>query len=244
MKRKLLFIFIISCFWGSTFKTQAQNKHEVQVLNDTVVYQERYGLRLGVDLSRPGRALIDKKYTGFEIKGDYRLKKRIFPAAEIGFEDFDYEENYLTANSQGSYIKLGVNYNAYKNWIGMQNELYAGVRYGFSTFSERLNEFTIYNQDHYFPSDFHEEPQKFSGLSAHWLELQIGLKAEVLHNVFLGVHVELKRLITDKAPGNFDNLWIPGFNRHYEGTEFGVGWGYSISYLIPFFHKERREVRD
>lgn len=244
MKEKLLFIFIISFFLGYPFHTQAQNSRNVQVINDTVVYNERYGLRLGLDLSRPGRTFADDKYSGFEITGDYRIHEQFFPAAEIGFEDFDYDENYFSANSQGSYIKLGVNYNAYKNWIGMQNEVYAGIRYGFSTFSEKIKELTIYDPDHYFPADFREEQQKFSGLNAHWLELQIGLKAEILQNVFLGIHVELKRLMSDKAPEKFDNLWIPGFNRHYDGTQFGVGWGYSISYLIPFFHKERREVRD
>lgn len=222
----------------------AQNKYGVQTINDTMVYKERYGVRIGLDLSRPGRSFTDKRYTGFEISGDYRLKEHLYPAVELGHEDFDYEENYFAANSQGSYIKLGANYNVYPNWIGMQNEVYVGLRYGFSTFTEKLKEYSIYNQDPYFPTDFRDESRKFSGLNGQWLEFQLGLKVEALHNVFLGLHVEAKRLITNKAPSDFDNLWIPGFNRVYHESQFGIGWGYTISYLLPIYTKERREALD
>ncbi len=35
----------------------------------------------------------------------------------------------------------------------------------------------------------------------------------------------------------FDNLYIPGFNRTYDFSEFGAGFGYGISYLIPIYKK-------
>ncbi len=243
MTQKLLFLFIFSLLLGSSFTGSAQEKHGVKVVNDTAVYKERYGLRIGIDLSRPARGFLDKKYSGLELGADYRFNERFYPAIEIGYENFEYDENYFSAKSQGSYAKLGVNYNAYKNWIGLQNELYAGLRYGFSSFSEELHNFTIYDKDQYFPPDYREDSQKFSSLSGHWLELQLGIKAEIMHNVFLGLHVELKRLISSKNPDNFESLWIPGFNRHYDGSEFGIGWGYSISYLLPIYTKERKEVR-
>ena len=35
---------------------------------------------------------------------------------------------------------------------------------------------------------------------------------------------------------NFDNLYIPGFNRTYEG-KFGAGFNYSVSYFLPLYKK-------
>ena len=48
---------------------------------------------------------------------------------------------------------------------------------------------------------------------------------------------QLKRKISEDKPDNFGNLYIPGFNRTYDYSEFGVGYGYTISYLIPIFKK-------
>ncbi|WP_395076160.1 DUF6048 family protein, partial [Flavobacterium sp.] len=36
----------------------------------------------------------------------------------------------------------------------------------------------------------------------------------------------------------FDNLYIPGFNRTYDG-KFGVGWNYTISYFIPLYKSKK-----
>ena len=58
-----------------------------------------------------------------------------------------------------------------------------------------------------------------------------------MNNLYLSINLQLKRKITEDRPENFDNLIIPGFNRTYDYSEFGVGYGYSISYLIPIFKK-------
>jgi hypothetical protein len=43
-------------------------------------------------------------------------------------------------------------------------------------------------------------------------------------------------LLSESKPDNFANLYIPGFNRTYEGS-FGAGFNYSISYFIPLYKK-------
>lgn len=240
MKKIPIYIFIISLFLGGIISGFAQSSDAEQQA-DSLVYKERYGIRVGLDLSKPVRSFIDKNYSGFEVHGDFRITNKLFPAVEIGFEEFDFEENYFSTNSKGAYTKIGVNYNAYSNWIGMQNEIYAGLRYGFATYSETLYDYTVYDKDHYFEEDYRVVNQKFNNLNTHWLELQIGIKAEILHNLYLGAHVEVKRILFGKNPDNFDNLWIPGYNRKYQDSPFGVGWGYSLSYLIPIIKKDKVE---
>jgi hypothetical protein len=202
---------------------------------DSIDYREKYGLRVGIDLAKPLRTLLDDDYRGFEINGDYRVYENYYLAAELGNEkDLIVEEN-VTANGSGSYIKLGVDYNAYRNWKGMQNSIYVGIRYAFASFSTELEEYTIYTRNPYFERDTRIENQEYNNLTANWLEMQLGIKVEVLNNLYLGAHVQLKRMIGQSTPGNFDNLYVPGFNRTYDSSSIGVGYGYAISYLIPLY---------
>lgn len=231
MKQQLIFLLLFSiCGQAAVF---AQNTNTA----DSVDVREKYGLRLGIDLVKPVRTLIEEDYQGFEIKGDYRLYENIYLAGELGYDKNTLMETNVTANAKGSYIKLGANYNFYENWAGMQNLIYFGVRYGFANFSTELEEYTIYTGNPYFEPDIRTEPREFSNLTASWAELQLGLKVEVLNNVYLGAHLQLKKRITQTQPTNFDNLYIPGFNRTYDDGSIGVGYGYSISYLIPLFKK-------
>jgi hypothetical protein len=236
LKMKQLHIFLllisITVFTSESFAQEA--------VSDTIAYREKYGLRLGVDISKPLRSVINEDYQGLEIKGDYRIYDDYYLAAELGTEENLMVEANVTASAKGSYIKVGADYNAYNNWVGMQNMIYAGLRYGFSTFSTELQEFSIYRGESYFEPDVRLEPQEYKDLTASWIELQLGVKVEVLTNLYLGTHVELKRRVTEVKPNNFDNLYIPGFNRTYDGSLYGVGYGYSISYLIPLYKKGRR----
>lgn len=236
MKTTSIYLFIISLFFGNLtagFSQESQPEPD----QDSIVYKDSYGLRVGLDLSKPIRSLIDDHYNGFSLNADYRINDRFYAAFELGNESLSFLENYFKANSEGSYFKIGVNYNTYNNILGMQNEIYIGLRYGYSTFSETLTDYIIYDNDHYFPTDLRHVNQKFKNLSAHWVEFQVGLKTEIVNHVYLGIHAEIKRLITDKSPENFANHWIPGYNRIYDNASFGVGWGYSISYMIPLLKK-------
>ncbi|MFD1096210.1 DUF6048 family protein [Salegentibacter chungangensis] len=236
MKQAPISLFIISFLLGlSSLSAFAQN----QQAQDSVVYKEKYGLRLGVDLSKPVRTFFEDGYKGFEIVGDYRVYDNFYAAAEIGNENRQFEGDQITVTSKGSYAKIGADYNAYENWQDMQNSIFVGLRYGFSTFSQELEEYSIYNTNQYFGPDIRQVNSETKGLTASWVELMVGIKVEVLNNLFLSANVQLKRRLFQTTPNNFDNLIIPGFNRTYDGSEFGVGYGYSLSYLIPLYKKER-----
>ena len=232
MKYMLRFIFSLSllCF---SLLGNAQTKDTAKVM-----YPERYGLRLGTDLHKIARSFYEKDYRGFEVVGDYRLSKRFYIAGEIGNEDKTVDDDRLNFTTKGTYFKVGFDYNSYENWLGMENMIYVGLRYGFSTFNQQLNSYTIYNTSRYFG----ENPsltsgQKYNGLTASWIEVVTGVKAKVFNNVFVGFSLQLKMLITNKQPDNFENLYIPGFNRTYNG-DFGVGFNYTVSYFIPIYKKK------
>ncbi len=230
MKLKLTLLFFTSLF---LCQVMAQ-----ETATDSIpTKKDSYGLRVGVDLSKPIRTLLEDGYSGFEIVGDFRISERFFVAAEIGNEEKERFESNLNSIASGSYVKLGADFNAYQNWLGMENLIYGGLRYGFSTFKQELLAYGIYTTNQTFPGTFRVDPQEFTGLTASWVELQVGVKTEILNNLYLTINLQLKRMISQKEPENFDNLYIPGFNRTYDFSEFGAGYGYSISYLIPIFKK-------
>ncbi|MGV9003720.1 DUF6048 family protein [Flavobacterium sp.] len=203
---------------------------------DTIVpKKERYGVRLGVDLFKLTRSFYDKNYQGLEVVGDYRLTRKHYIAAEIGNEKKTVADDQLNFTTNGSYLKVGFDYNGYENWLNMENQIYVGLRYGFSTFNQTLNSYTVYNTDQYFTeNDVIMADDKFNGLTAQWIEVVAGVKAEVFHNIFVGFSFRVNRLFSQKQPDNFENLYIPGFNRTYNGN-FGVGFNYTVSYFIPLY---------
>lgn len=213
-------------------------KTAVAAVDTLAVKTDRYGLRVGIDLFRFTRAFYNKGYKGLELVGDYRLTKKYFLAAELGNENKTTNDVRLNFTTKGSYLKVGFDYNAYENWLDMENVISIGMRYGFSSFSQELNSFKIYNSNPYFgEKPFYPSTEKYSGLSASWIEVVAGIKAKVFNNVFMGFSLRLNQLVTNKKPNNFDNLYIPGFNKTYNGS-FGVGFNYTVSYFLPIYKKK------
>lgn len=229
---------IFSLLLLASFSGFAQEKLPADTITKTVpVKTERYGIRIGADLYRPIRSLYEDGFNGLEIVADYRLTKKIYLAGELGNVDYTLDDDQVNFTTKGNYFKVGFDYNAYENWLDMENMIYVGIRYGFSTFSQNLNSYTIYDTNDYFEDVTMYPNREYSGLSAHWAEVIGGIKAEVFDNLFIGFSVRLNILLSETEPDNFANLYIPGFNRTYDGN-FGAGFNYTISYFIPFYKKQ------
>lgn len=236
----VFFISLLACVQLSYAQTEELVEEVIPARKDTTQTgsSQYYGLRIGADIAQPLRTLLDENYSGFQIVGDFRIKKNSYLAAEIGSEmrrttQFANIDN----TSIGSYIKAGINFNVYENWFGMNNLIYVGGRAGFSSFRHELNAFTIGTTNPLFGDDTRMDGREFTGLSASWVEFQLGLQTELFANLYLGVNVQLKSTITRTDPEDFTTIFIPGFGRTTDGSRFGVGYGYTLSYLIPIFKK-------
>lgn len=229
---------IITILFSAT--SYAQNDSIINTANDSLKIKLKYGLRIGGDLSKIARSFSDDNYTGFEINADYRLKKSLYVAGELGIEEKNTINDYLNVTTSGSYLKAGIDYNMYRNWLDMDNMIFAGFRIGASTFSQTINSFTVYQTDQYWPSQFTStDAQEFNDLTAFWGELIIGMKVELFSNLYLGVNAQLKILASETLPTGFENVYIPGFNKTYDSSGIGVGYGYTISYLVPLYKKDK-----
>ena len=234
LKYTFSLLFLLVSF--TIYSQETVLKDSIATKKDSVVpKKERFGIRFGVDLFKLTRSFYEKNYRGLELVADYKLTRKHYIAVELGNENKTVDDDRINFTTSGTYIKAGFDYNGYQNWVGMQNMIYVGLRYGLSSFSQQRNSYEIYNTDTYFgiaPEVI--DGEKFSGLSAQWLEVVAGFKAEIYNNFYLGISLRVNRLFTNKTPENFDNLYIPGFNRTYNG-DFGVGFNYTVSYFLPLY---------
>jgi len=196
-----------------------------------------YRFRFGVDISRPIIQLIQKEDIGFEIIGDFRLKKNWYIATELGYESEPGNEEYLKFHTKGSYAKLGFNYNLYENLKGINNEVYVGLRYGLSSYQQELISYTAVDLNNYFGNHQGAPNEIYKNLNAHWAELHFGLKVETLDNLFLGASIQFKKLFSSEENVSFEHLYVPGLGKVLLNNN-AVGFNYTVSYSIPLINRK------
>lgn len=222
-------------------------KATAEMPKDSLQNLNTYALRVGIDITKPIRMALEDDYRGFEIAADFRVSEKFYVAAELGNERKTVDETQLNFTTEGSFVKLGFDFNAYENWFGMENAIIVGMRYGYSTLSQTLNRYTIYqtNQHADGESVLTQTPgTEFTSLNGQWIEVVAGIKAEVFNNVYMGFTFRLNRLLSTKEPENFQNLFIPGFNKVTTDNNVGAGFNYTISYSIPIYKKAKKKKVD
>lgn len=206
----------------------------VNLKNDTI---EKFGIRAGIDLNKIIRSASNSNYTGLSINGDIRIKKSLYIFSEIGNEEKKINTDYLNSTVKGTYLKGGVNFKL-NNDIKTENLFYSGLILGFSNFNQSIDNYTIYNTNStYWGESYIDESISLSNLNAVWFEIVFGLKTEIFNNLFLGFELQLKNVLKQKNSQGITNFYIPGFNRTYDSSDFGAGFSYTISYLIPIIKK-------
>ena len=235
MKNKQIYLFIISiCLTTNMLIGQTESNS-----NDTLIKKDKLlninKIRFGFDLLKPIASSSEGDNLNYEIVGDLQLTENIYLAGEYGSIDKLIEDENINFNSTGSFLRVGLDYNLFKNWIGMDNSIYVGFRYGNSSFSNKILNYEVRNKDSYFSNLVEDEFQtiEYSNLSGNWIEILLGIKVETFKNVYLGLSLRLNKLLSDKKPDNFGNLFIPGFNKITDENTFGSGFNYTLTYSIP-----------
>ena len=107
--------------------------------------------------------------------------------------------------SKGSYIKLGIDYNMFENWKGMDNLVYIGLRYARSAHELNVNDYLLFGTEHFF-----EDTLTTSGystglrpdLNAQWMEFLAGIKVQLFNNLYMGFSLRLNVLANQNTPEN------------------------------------------
>ena len=187
------------------------------------------------DSYKPIKSSSEGDNLNYEIVGDLQITENLYLAAEYGLIDRFIEDENINFIADGNFLRFGFDFNMFNNLVGMDNAIFLGLRYGSSNFSSKIESYDVRNSDAYF-SNFVEnnyETINHSNLSGSWLEIVTGVKVETFKNVYLGFSLRLNKLLSTKKPENFDNLFIPGFNKVTDDNTWGSGFNYTLTYSIP-----------
>ena len=240
MKKRQTYLFIISLIIPSAM-VFSQTESD---LNDSLTTKNKIlninKIRFGFDVFKPIKSSSEGDNLNYEIVGDLQITDNLYLAAEYGLIDRLIEDENINFNSNGSFLRFGFDYNMFKNWVGMDNAIFLGLRYGSSNFSNKIVSYNVRNSDAYFSNfvDIDYQTIDHSNLTGSWLEIIAGVKVETFNNVYLGFSLRLNKLLSTKKPENFDNLFIPGFNKVTDDNTFGSGFNYTLTYSIPLRKKK------
>ena len=240
MKKRQTYLFIISLIIPSAMvfsQTESELNDSLNTKNKILNINK---IRFGFDVFKPIKSSSEGDNLNYEIVGDLQITDNLYLAAEYGLTDRLIEDENINFNSNGSFLRFGFDYNMFKNWVGMDNSIFLGLRYGTSNFSNKIESYNVRNSDAYFSNfvDNNYQTIDHSNLTGSWLEVVAGVKVETFNNVYLGFSLRLNKLLSTQKPENFDNLYIPGFNKVTDDNTFGSGFNYTLTYSIPLRKKK------
>ncbi|MBC8306211.1 MAG: hypothetical protein H8E55_61935 [Pelagibacterales bacterium] len=245
MKKKQIYIFIFSLFSiNFIVGQQIENKD-----NDSIVVKKKLinidKLSIGIDLYRPIYSSINDDDLSYELITSLRIFEGFSIASEIGSLDKYVEDENVNFTSTGDYLKFGFDYNLFNNWTGMDNSIYLGMRFATSSFNNKIDSYTIRNPDSYWSNNVLDnyETINHSNQNANWIELLVGIKVETIKNIYLGISLRLNRLLSNTTPNNFNNLYIPGFNKVTDDNSWGSGFNYTLTYSLPLKFNKKASIK-
>ena len=201
-------------------------------------------LRFGIDLFQPITSKFDKTFDGFELVGDLRLNENLYISSEIGTLERTQQSELINFTTSGSYIKLGIDFNMYKNWTGMNNQVYLGLRLSNSMYKHYINNYILFRTEQLWSDETISSGYstgEISDLNAQWIEFLVGMKVQIIKNTYMGFSLRLNRLLSNNNDSKrFGLLYIPGFNRVTDENIFGSSFNYTLTYSIPFRWKKSK----
>ena len=245
MKKKQIYIFIFSLFSiNFIVGQQIENKE-----TDSIVVKKKLinidKLSIGIDLYRPIYSSINDDDLSYELITSLRIFEDFSIASEIGSLDKYVEDENVNFTSTGDYLKFGFDYNLFNNWTGMDNSIYLGMRFATSSFNNKIDNYTLRNPDSYWSNNVtsNYETINHSNQNANWIELLVGIKVETIKNIYLGISLRLNRLLSNTTPNNFNNLYIPGFNKVTDDNSWGSGFNYTLTYSLPLKFNKKASIK-
>ncbi|MCP9611462.1 DUF6048 family protein [Coprobacter tertius] len=215
---------------STTSKTASAEKKEA-----TYTYPLFNGLVVGVDLYNPVAKLFGQKYSNYEASLELDLHNRFFPIWEIGIgsaKSTPEDMNFTYRGKAALYNRIGMNYNIKYNNKTLDG-VYAGIRYGFSTFNYDITDIRL-ESSYWDPENPVIGEITGQHSRAQWIEALVGIRVKLYKGLMMGWTVRYKWKLNVKNNFQSTPWFIPG----YGTSNNPVSFTYSIYYRIPFSGKK------
>ena len=225
--------FVILIFFIFSMHLSAQQKTDSIVKDSIIQTKQPVKIRFGFDAGKYVWAKLNNSFS-YDFYADANFYKEFYLLLSGGYEKHLIDNKLLNYHTTGSYYKIGVMYNLYRNWLDMDNDICIGTNYAFARFDYLLHSYRINQPGAVFTPEPITVEQHFDNNAAQWLELFARIQVETFKHIYIGYDVELKYLIHHSDINNFTIMYIPGFFNKNTYSRFGFGMQYFISYRIKF----------
>lgn len=223
MLRYILSIsLLLASFNGFSQKTEEEQPKE----------PKNPGLSIGINIGTFIVKAIEPERFGIEATARYKFNRKWFAVGEVGYENVSFDRDPFAYDSNGSFIRLGGDYNIFKvDEIGNNDNIILGFRYGFALTNYSSDRYTI--KDDYWGN--------FNGSigdgtsTAHWGEFVFGLRSEIMKNFYMGWSVRVRSLVTLGNDQQLEPYAIPGYGKRDNSTN--LSFTYNLEYHFPFRKK-------
>lgn len=217
----LLFSFVIA---------NAQNiEEEESNTQEEKKEPKKPGLSIGLNIGTFIVTAIEPERIGLEATVRYRFNRKFFAVGELGYENVSFDREPLQYESNGSFLRIGGDYNIFNvDEIGNNDNLILGLRYGVALTEYSSNRFTI--KDDYWGDYTNSLGSDTS--NAHWAEVVLGLRSEILKNFYMGWSVRIRQIIALNQSSELEPYAIPGYGRRDNTTN--LSFTYNLEYHFPF----------
>jgi hypothetical protein len=229
----LILILSIQTLTAQTQDSLTVVHDSLSLTKDSIAGKKVIKVRFGFDAG----SYIWEKFNdsrAYIFYSDINFYKNYYVYLESGYFEHLTDTSLLTYLTNGSYIKLGIDYNLYQNWLDMDNDIGIGLRFGHAAYDYQLKKIRINQPGAIYTPDIHYVDKKFNNLSANWLEINAKVQTELFFHIYLGYAVSVKKLLSYTSPDDFETSFIPGFNQKNSYSNFGFGMQYFISYQLKF----------
>jgi hypothetical protein len=214
---------------SASFAQAQRLKDTIQLALDTIK-QYRYvptGVRIGTDVISLIKTQTQKDFSGWEANADVDFY-RYYLAIDYGRWARNFsDDSTSTYSNKGTYWRVGADVNFLLKDPD-RNMFFLGLRYGHSSFSEKL---ALVTEDPLWGGPFILNFEN-NNMKAHWLELTTGLKVKMWKMIWMGYTARFKfGLSTDKNREMLPHD-VPGYGRTDKETAWG--FNYQIFVRIPF----------
>lgn len=215
------------------FNISAQQKTDTIVKDSIIKIKRPVKIRFGFDV---GKYIWSKfqNSVSYDFYVDANFYKEYYLVLSGGYEKHLTDNNLLNLYTAGTYYKLGVMYNLYRNWLDMDNDVCIGINYAYAHFDYLLHSYRINQPGAIYTPEPVIVDRSFNNNSAQWFELFAQMQVETFKNIYLGYNVEAKYLIYNSDIENFTIIYIPGFFNKNTFSRFGFGMQYFITYRLKF----------
>jgi Domain of unknown function (DUF6048) len=190
------------------------------------------GIRLGFDILGPSLNIAGNQLVTYEGTIDVDLSNYNM-MIEFGHQEFAEINNNVDYQMKGNFARIGPEVNFLRSDKQL-NSVTFGLRYAWSSFTEKVTGAVVEDNWGAVPVDFNIENNK-----SYWIEMTTGIRVRLYKGLFTGYILRFRFLRSGTVP---DVLFTPYYVPGYGLADRSNTWGFRY-YLMYRFQWSKKQIR-